>query len=201
MCSALEFSPSYLDEIGKKYGEYAKRRLITWEKLIKDNKNSAELVKLEKVNSFFNLMEYYSDISHWGKDDYWATPLEFVVSGGGDCEDFTVAKYFTLLDLGVSDDKLLITYVKAIDLNLAHMVLTYYPTPDGIPLILDNLNKEMLTADKRPDLKPIYSFNGKGLWQAKQLGLGKKIGQATDLKRWNVLQEKIKAGTIGKFNQ
>jgi predicted transglutaminase-like cysteine proteinase len=201
LVSALEFSSSFLDEIAKQYGEYPKRRLIAWQNIIKENQNNDELKKLEAVNVFFNLLDYRTDISQWGREDYWATPLEFLVAGGGDCEDFTVAKYFTLLELGVSDDKLLLTYVKHLQLNVGHMVLSYYPTPDSIPLILDNYNKEILPADKRTDLQPIYGFNGKGLWAAKQLGVGNKIGQASDLKRWSDLEDRIKSGKIGKFNR
>ena len=199
LVSALEFSQDYLNQIGKQYGEYAKRRIITWQDILKNNKNETELKKLEVVNHFFNLLQYRSDMSQWGMQDYWATPLEFLVAGGGDCEDFTVAKYFTLIELGVPDDKLLITYVKHLELNVAHMVLSYYPTPDSTPLILDNYNKEILPADKRTDLQPIYGFNGKGLWAAKQLGLGNKIGEATDLRRWADLEERMKAGKIGTF--
>lgn len=201
LVSALEFSANHLDQIGKQYGEYAKRRMVTWQKLLADNKEATELKKLEVVNQFFNLLEYRSDIHQWGNEDYWATPLEFIIAGGGDCEDFTVAKYFTLLELGIPDDKLLITYVKHLELNVAHMVLSYYPTPDSIPLILDNYNKEIQPADKRNDLQPIYGFNGKGLWAAKQLGLGNKIGEAADLKRWSDLEERMKSGKIGKFNK
>lgn len=201
LVSALEFDANYLDQIGKQYGEYAKRRMTTWQSIIKDNQNADELKKLQVVNQFFNLLEYRSDISQWGIEDYWATPLEFLIAGGGDCEDFTVAKYFTLLELGVPDDKLLITYVKHLQMNVAHMVLSYYPTPDSIPLILDNYNKEIVPADKRTDLQPIYGFNGKGLWAAKQLGLGNKIGQASDLKRWSDLEERMKSGKIGKFRR
>ena len=105
---AIEFTQSYLDEIGKNYGEFAKRRLITWSKLSTENKSADDKKKLEAVNTFFNFIEYRKDLAHWGKEDYWATPLEFVVSGAGDCEDFAVAKYFTLLELGVPDEKLLI---------------------------------------------------------------------------------------------
>jgi len=196
---AIEFTQSYLDEIGKKYGDDARRRLVSWQKLTQEDKNSDERKKLEGVNIFFNFMKYYSDIDHWGKPDYWATPLEFVVSGGGDCEDYTVAKYFTLLELGVPDEKLLITYVKALEINQAHMVLSYYPTPGSIPLILDNLNKEILPADQRKDLMPIYGFNGTGLWQAKEFSLGHKVGQADDLKRWVDLQNRMKSKEIAKF--
>lgn len=201
LVSALEFSQSYLDQIGKEYGEYAKRRVTSWQNILKNDKNEPELKKLEVVNHFFNLLEYRSDIHQWGREDYWATPLEFLIAGGGDCEDYTVAKYFTLIELGVPDDKLLITYVKHLHLNVAHMVLSYYPTPESTPLILDNYNKEILPADKRMDLQPIYGFNGKGLWAAKQRGLGNKLGKASDLKRWSDLEGRMKDGTIGKFNR
>ncbi len=55
-------------------------------------------------------------------------PLEFLGSNAGDCEDFTIAKYFSLLELGVSDKKLRLVYVKTIELNQFHMVLAYYST-------------------------------------------------------------------------
>ncbi len=200
---ATEFTQSYLDDIAKTYGEYAKRRLITWQKVLDDNKNESALKKLEAVNLFFNFLEYRRDINHWGMDDYWATPLEFVVSGAGDCEDFAVAKYFSLLELGVPDDNLLIMYVKFTGNSTfyaqAHMVLLYYETPQSVPLVLDNINKEIMPADKRPDLIPIYGFNGKGLWQAKELGKGHQIGQASDLKRWSELSERMKSGKISKW--
>lgn len=201
--AATEFSQSYLDEIAKNYGEYPKRRLITWQKVINENKDVSTPKKLEAVNTFFNLLEYRKDSAHWGVDDYWATPLEFVVSGAGDCEDFAVAKYFSLLDLGVPDDKMLIMYVKFSGNDTfyaqAHMVLLYYETKDAVPLVLDNINKEILPADKRTDLTPIYGFNGTGLWQAKELGKGNQIGQATDLKRWVELSERMKSGKISKW--
>ncbi len=200
---AVDFTQGYLNEIGKNYGEYAKRRLIGWQKLTTENKNLDEKKKLEAVNTYFNLLEYAKDINHWGIDDYWATPLEFIVSGAGDCEDFAVAKYFTLLELGVPDEKLLIMYVKLKQYsevyNQAHMVLLYYETPQSVPLVLDNINKEILPADQRQDLKPIYGFNGTGLWQAKELGKGNKIGNASDLKRWVDLEERMKSGKISKW--
>lgn len=203
VCYAFDitFSQAYLDQIGQQYGEAAKRRLMGWQNVVAENKNTNEndRQKCEAVNNFMNMMEFYTDISHWALEDYWATPLEMVVSGGGDCEDFSIAKYYTLLALGVPDEKLLITYAKAIDLNQAHMVLTYYPTPESIPWVLDNLNKEILPADQRPDLLPVYGFNGKGLWQAKELGLGHKVGDAADLKQWAELQLRMQSGAIGKF--
>lgn len=201
--AAIEFTQEYLDQIGKKYGDYSRRRLMGWQKLYQENLKQTELKKLEAVNVFFNLFQYYTDLAHWGTPDYWATPLEFVVSGGGDCEDFAVAKYFTLLALGVPDEKLLLEYVKikqnSREFNQAHMVLLYYPQPTAVPLVLDSFNKELLLADKRSDLLPIYGFNGSGLWQAKELGKGSKIGEPTDLKRWVALSERMKSGEISQW--
>lgn len=200
---ALDFSKEFLDDIQKNYGDYAKKRLITWQKLINDNKSADERTKLNVANQFFNFMEYQKDINNWGVQDYWATPLEFIVAGKGDCEDFALAKYFTLLELGVPDEKLLMMYVKLKQLSnvygQAHMVLLYYETPSSIPLVLDNINKEIVSADKRPDLLPIYGFNGKGLWEAKELGKGNKLGQAQDLDRWVELEARMKSGKIKQF--
>lgn len=198
----IEFSTSYLAQIAKDYGEYPKRRLIAWQKLTQENRQLNEKKKLILVNNFFNAIEYRSDQSHWGVADYWSTPLELLVSGAGDCEDFTTAKYFTLLDLGVADEKLLIKYVHLTHpYHQAHMVLFYYATPESIPLVLDNFNKKVLPANKRVDLKPIYGFNHSGLWQACQLGKGKQIGQASDLKRWNDLKARIKSGKIAAWKE
>lgn len=199
-CYAFEYDEPFLNSIAEKYGDWAKRRLVSWQNILKTDPSIPENEKLEKVNTFFNLLQFQSDASHWGKTDYWATPLEFLVSGAGDCEDYSIAKYYTLIKLGVSDEKLLITYTKALDYNQAHMVLTYYEKPGAIPLVLDNINKEILPATERKDLKPIYSFNGSGLWRAKSRGLGKKLGDADDVKRWVAMEERLKSGEIAEFH-
>jgi predicted transglutaminase-like cysteine proteinase len=114
-----------------------------------------------------------------------------LASNGGDCEDFSIAKYFSLVALGVSIDKLRITYVKARDYNpvsQAHMVLTYYATPGVMPLVLDNLIPEIKPASQRPDLTPVYSFNGDGLWLAKARGDGKAVkGGSGNISLWRGL--------------
>jgi predicted transglutaminase-like cysteine proteinase len=176
------------------YGDYAKRRLLAWQTLIRDNSTASDMEKLEKTNKFFNQMQFIDDIIQWRKEDYWATPVEFISTGGGDCEDFSLAKYFTLKALGVAENKLNMTYVKAVQLNQAHMVVTYYPTPDAIPLILDNLVADIQSATNRKDLLPVYSFNGLGLWLAKSRGKGKKVGGSDRLKRWQDLLSRMPDG-------
>ena len=172
--------PAILDKAELAYGKDARVRLTAWEDIIIQEADQTELEKLARVNDFFNQLEFVDDISHWGEKDYWATPIEFLGSRGGDCEDFSIAKYFTLKAMGVDEEKLNLTYVKALNYNIAHMVLTYFSTPDAEPLVLDNLVGEIKPASQRADLLPIYSFNGTGLWLAKQRGHGKLAAAAAD---------------------
>ena len=133
-------SDEILDDIKVEYGSDAVGRVQQWQQLISESNELTDREKLKKVNDFFNQqVEFVSDSFLWGQEDYWATPLEFLAKGAGDCEDYSIAKYFTLRELGVSDKKMRITYVKALELNQAHMVLTYFPTPRAVPLVLDNL--------------------------------------------------------------
>jgi predicted transglutaminase-like cysteine proteinase len=180
-----------LDRAEKKYGTDARNRLLEWETLISEDKSESDIEKLEKVNRFFNQLEFVDDIDHWGEKDYWATPVEFLASHGGDCEDFSIAKYFTLQAMGVPEEKLNLTYVKALQYNVHHMVLTYFSTPGTEPLVLDNIVGIIKPASERTDLIPIYSFNGTGLWLAKQRGRGKLAGGSSRLQRWQDLLDRM----------
>ena len=127
-----------------------------------------EATRLQLVNDFFNRrIVFRDDTAVWGQVDHWASPMELLGKGEGDCEDFAIAKYFSLLSTGLPVAKLRLVYVRA-QLGgpggavQAHMVLAYYPTPNAEPLILDNLIGEVRPASRRPDLTPVFSFNGEG---------------------------------------
>ena len=188
----LNFSAELLSKVETKYGEQALNRVLEWQSLIKLAKNLPEQEKLKRVNDFFNQhIEFVADDYLWGVSDYWATPLEALSKGAGDCEDYSIAKYFTLKELGVPESKMRITYVKAIELNQAHMVLTYFERPGVIPVVLDNLSPVIKLASKRKDLLPVYSFNGSGLWLAKSRGMGKKVGGSSRLNKWSGLKSRM----------
>ena len=180
-----------LDTVGQNYGGQAKQRLLDWQSLINDDQSSNDLERLQKVNDFFNRQEFIADLLLWKDKDYWATPVEFLAQNGGDCEDFSIAKYFTLKKLGVDENKLNLTYAKAVELNQAHMVVTYYGQPEAEPLILDNLIDEIKPASLRPDLLPVFSFNGIGLWLAKERGRGKMVGSSDRYRRWQDLLNRM----------
>jgi len=185
---SLELNNEIISFIQKRFGSPAVERLQQWERLANLKTKTTDKQKLNLVNSFFNQAEFVSDIEHWGKEDYWATPLELLATNAGDCEDYSIAKYFTLREMGVPEEKMKITYVKALKLNQAHMVLAYYPTPNAEPLILDNLINKIRLSSQRPDLAPVYSFNGEGLWLSKLRGQeGKRIGDSGKLKNWRDL--------------
>ena len=71
------------------------------------------------------------------------------------------------------------------------MVLTYYATKRSVPLVLDNLISEIKPATQRPDLIPVYSFNGTGLWLAKSRGEGERVGNASRLSLWQDLEKRM----------
>lgn len=150
--------------------------------------------RLKLVNEFFNRrMLFRDDAEVWGQLDYWASPLESLNKGAGDCEDFVIAKYFSLLASGVPVARLRLVYVRA-QLGggvQAHMVLAYYADPAAEPLILDNLVSDVRPASRRPDLAPVFSFNSEGLWQG--VGMQSAGDPVARLSRWRTVLEKARA--------
>jgi len=192
--SPFQLDVTMLDRVEHIHGPQARQRLIDWQDLIRDDESTTDQEKLEKVNTFFNRVDFVSDLLLWKQEDYWATPIELLMRNAGDCEDFSIAKYFTLKKLGVDEDKLNLTYVKALELNQAHMVVTYFETPEAEPLVLDNLVDEIKPASARNDLLPVFSFNGTGLWLARERGRGKMIGNSDRYRRWQDLLNRMPEG-------
>jgi predicted transglutaminase-like cysteine proteinase len=155
-----------------------------------------DLTQLQAVNDFFNRkLAYKEDIDNWGVADYWASPLEALEKGAGDCEDYAIAKYFTLAAMGVPHSQLRLVYVRAArpgtPRGVAHMVLAWYADADADPLVLDNLVTAIRPASRRPDLTPVFSFNAEGLWQ----GVGSIRAEGdplTRLSRWRDVMAKAR---------
>ena len=177
----------------KRYGNLgpARQRILDWSDLLQRSGELPEKDKLTAVNRFFNAkLRFVDDQRNWGQNDYWATPIEALVKGAGDCEDYSIAKYFTLRRLGIPSEKLRITYVKALNYNQAHMVLTYYASPSAEPLVLDNLINDIRPASQRKDLLPVYAFNAEGLYLA---GSNTRKSDTKKLSRWQDILKKMRA--------
>lgn len=169
--------------------------LKDWQALLSGSRGALESDKLRRINDFFNRNTGFDeDITVWGQSDYWATPLETLGRGRGDCEDFAIAKYYSLRQLGVPIAKLRLIYVKAIQGGgqRAHMVLAYYATPAAEPLVLDNLDPAIKPASKRPDLIPVFSFNSQGVFAGTAGTVSASAGGTGKLSRWEDLMQRAR---------
>jgi predicted transglutaminase-like cysteine proteinase len=195
-----------MEQAAVRQGSAATLGLKALQSVLIRSADQTDEARLDAVNQFFNRrIQFRSDQEVWGQADYWASPIELLEKGQGDCEDYVIAKYFSLLALGMPTAKLRLVYVRA-QLGgeggavQAHMVLAYYPTPptppapnavQAEPLILDNLISDIRPASRRPDLTPVFSFNSDGLWQG--------VNGAPDgdplvrLSRWREVVGKAKA--------
>lgn len=173
---------------------------IAWRELIEAGRALETPDRLRRVNDFFNRrIQDGEDRDIWGQADYWATPIETLAKGRGDCEDFAIAKYFTLLATGVPNEKLRLVYVKAriggpaSSVMQAHMVLAYYPEPEAEPLILDSLLGDIRPASRRPDLLPMFSFNSRAIWSLPDAGGVSSVSSVGRLTRWQDLLRRARA--------
>ena len=189
------FTTDFFKVVEQRYGAKRIDDFTDWRDTINEGMGLSDNEKLHLANQFANRrIRFTSDSDHWNKSDYWATPIESLGTKGGDCEDFAIFKYFTLKAMGVDESKMRLMYVRALLINEPHMVLIYLDTPGAMPLVLDNLKTKILPANQRRDLKPVYSFNGQGLWLAKAQGLGSNKPTSSGTKTWTDLVNRIENG-------
>jgi predicted transglutaminase-like cysteine proteinase len=177
----------------ERYGAKAAETVTQWRKLVEESRTLDDTAKLNAVNSFFNRrILFENDTVVWQQNDYWASPLEFMGRGAGDCEDFSISKYMSLLMLGIPNEKLRMIYVRAMTggKSEAHMVLGFYDDPAGEPVILDNLVTSIRPASRRSDLAPVFSFNNQGLWVAGQTA--SSADPTARLSRWREVLDRMK---------
>ena len=179
--------------------DWDQRRVVAWRDLISGNQNKSNLDKISSVNTFVNQIQYVEDIQEWGKKDYWATPSEFIKRNAGDCEDFAIAKYFTLIEMGIPESQLRIAYVYSKKMKQAHMVLYYYPAQGKQALVLDNLSEKIQPASDRQDLMPVYSFNKKGLWLINKGGSTRFVGSSKRLSLWQDMLKRRPLGALASL--
>ncbi len=114
-----------------------------------------------QVNRYVNETPYIKDRSNWGESDRWAAPAEFFAKGG-DCEDYAIAKYFSLRKLGVPPERLRIVVLHDQRRRQTHAVLAV--TWGDRTLVLDNLRNQILPWRELHDYLPIYSLNERSAW-------------------------------------
>ena len=176
------------------------QNLLEWQSMLREASGTSPEEKLKRVNEYFNRhIAFNSNLEVWGQGDYWATLLETLSKQKADCKGYVVAKYFSLLELNIPVNQLRLIYVKAriggelSPMQLSHMVLAYYPTPEAEPLVLDNLITEIRPASRRPDLLPIFSFNSDGIFVGNSGAASVGPGGVGQLSRWADLLRRVHA--------
>ena len=132
-----------------------------WESLKQKWSALDDLKKLEAVNRFWNQWPYKTDPVAYGKRDYWAAPYEFVTNSG-DCEDYSISKYYTLRELGLPQDNLRILVVRETVRNIGHAILGVQIGNDVF--ILDNLANTVVPMRFIRNYDPQFSVNESYRW-------------------------------------
>ena len=130
--------------------------LTSWQRFLDGLRDRPVLERITAVNDFINRVRYREDGDNWGIGDYWAAPGEFFASGG-DCEDYAIAKYYSLRALGFPIERLKIVVLYDHRRELPHAVLSV--TWNGDELILDNFGQSLSRWAEAPHYKPIYAVN------------------------------------------
>jgi len=183
------FSAKELQNI-QKNNSIAAHRVLDYQKYIHSCRNNSKQKQLNKINFYLNtLLPQYDDIIN-KEEDHWATPKEFLKIGYGDCEDYVIIKYYSLLKLGFDKKLLFITIVREQFYGGYHMVLTYFKDKTQPPLVLDNLSFKILNLQKRSDLKAELFINTTGVFKiTKDFNL-QKVAQR--YKEFEELKTKVK---------
>ncbi len=136
--------------------------ILDWKALINSIRGKPLREQLDIVNDWGNEHPYIIDQINWGVEDYWETPFEFMEISG-DCEDYAIAKYYSLRALGLPEKNLRVIIVQDFNLGgIIHAVLGVY---DGGELwILDNQSHQVMPAMKIYHYRPVYGINENAWW-------------------------------------
>jgi len=173
----------------KKYDYVTKNRFVDYQKTILLLRSKDKTEQLHRVNFYLNQLLTQYDAVIQKKSNHWSTPKEFLKVGYGDCEDYVIIKYFTLIKLGFDERKLFITTVHEQYTGGYHMVLTYFKDKNKSPLVLDNLSFRVLSLQKRKDLKVDIFINSKGVFKINLKNHLVKIAKAHPM--YNNLMKKV----------
>ncbi|MCK4841791.1 MAG: transglutaminase-like cysteine peptidase [Methylococcales bacterium] len=132
------------------------------ETLIADIKKEPEWHKINEINGFVNQMRYQEDIYVYGISDYWAIPHEFFDNEWGDCEDYSLTKYYALKALGLKSSDMQIAVVKDININVHHAILIVNYKDEHY--VLDNRLSDVIKLKRLKHYQPVYTINEQYWW-------------------------------------
>lgn len=132
------------------------------QELTEQLKSQDDWEKIILINTFVNQIRYREDIQTYGINDYWAIPQEFFDNEMGDCEDYSLSKYYALKAAGIKIDNLQIAVVKDVNIGIYHAILIV--KHDGKNYVLDNRLDQVVAEEQLRHYKMIYTINEKNWW-------------------------------------
>jgi predicted transglutaminase-like cysteine proteinase len=118
--------------------------------------------RLAWINRAVNLsVRPMSDWAQYGYADYWASPLQTLGSGAGDCEDYAILKYVVLRELGNAPDDLRLVIVRDNARQTDHAVLAVHY--EGEWLVLDNRSMVTINAEQDRYYDPMFVMDYRGV--------------------------------------
>ncbi|RYG60894.1 MAG: hypothetical protein EON60_05515 [Alphaproteobacteria bacterium] len=168
--NSIESIPKWVDALGRMNNEnllakcrdgQCQGKQEDWHAFVQRMRGVGRYEQMVQVHRWLNRNKYIEDIDLWGRTDYWATPGEFLTLNG-DCEDYSIAKYYTLKALGWSDADLRLVVLRDTVRNIAHAVLAV--NYNGENYILDNLATEPLQDKYLRQYTPYYAVNATSRW-------------------------------------
>jgi predicted transglutaminase-like cysteine proteinase len=110
-----------------------------------------------------------NDLALYGSPDVWATPLMSFASRAGDCEDYAIAKYVALREIGIAAADLRLVIVQDNESHQGHAVTAV--KYEGHWLVLDNLRLIVQEDTDISRLTPLYFIDDEGVKSAVAPGL------------------------------
>jgi predicted transglutaminase-like cysteine proteinase len=133
----------------------AARRFLS---IVELGRNHAGRARLGWLNRAVNMsIKPRSDLVQYDDADYWASPLETLGSGAGDCEDYAIVKYVALRELGVGTDDLRLVIAQDDKRRIEHAVVAVRYEQQW--LILDNRTMAILNTKDAHTFRPLFALN------------------------------------------
>jgi predicted transglutaminase-like cysteine proteinase len=121
---------------------------------------SERRAQLGKINRAVNLaIRPASDWAQYGVADFWASPLQTLASGAGDCEDYAIVKYTVLRALGMSETDLRLIIVRDDRHQTEHAVVAVRDEQEW--LLLDNRTMFVVNAADAGYYSPLFVLEQK----------------------------------------
>ena len=133
----------------------------SWKAGIEKARKLKGFKQLVAVNRYFNRWPYKLDRNNYKIRDYWATPKEFLRKSG-DCEDYSISKFYALMELGYANKDLRVVVIINKVSGIGHAVLAVKRGNKHV--ILDNVSSLILDSNRLSHYIPQYSINETTRW-------------------------------------